>query len=979
MLFGRWVNVFNETPAEVSTFPPAYSPSGNFFYDYDEPGDRDDYKDPRFPEVMAYHHVSDMNRYIAYLGFQAVDGQMSVHVDDPGMENQAAYTPDEGPITMGITPSPDYPRFHSWATDATILLHEYGHAIVDDIRPALQSPMGLIFHEGYADYLGCTRFNTPINGASLDNLFEGVDLSRNAADYKSFPANLRSDSHEDARIVSSTFWDLRETLGAARTDTLLLGALYYLYIGSPNEINSEAVIDSDDYYQMRFSNLEDVLEVAEQALYGNVYSYRIRQVFAQHGITEYYDDEWEYLVHRDGIRRGPFNTDRESWDCVYQPQGDLDTGWSPDSKYFYLADGSYVEVGMNADPPDIVLVPDVGGPATMELYPGHPTLSSVTGELTVTYEEGVRILEASETHGAIDTDVITDATPGITLSLEEVSAGLYVFSVDNPISPFSTPEYTTSIHVNGPQLPELVSQLNTSGMYPYSWPTNPALAGLLVLGNYPDHPSFYAGAVPPNLYPPGVHAQATLIAVARGGTLPVKFAIANWGHENVASYKIRFMMGGQVLDEITMPPLMPFAVYKISAIIDPDDEIAECIETNNELTSYDSWAQFDPYFGYYNFLVWVVPPGGAQAITPFAFINSTDPPIAADFEVLNDGDPVNPLPVNDVTVSYSSNVPVARWYVGLVDKMTGTAATTSYAFTGLPSGVYELLISGRATDGQFLIAARKGFTVAMTSPIVQIVAGPTGPYYSPVATFHWKTDQPPRMKEFFYRLFPNQPTYTRIPQSAADPFTGLLSATFDNVPNGTRVFVVVGRDIYGNFTNTARRTFIVMGTDVPPEVEIVSLFKYDWQGGVFIDLGGVDWDHPLETPVVLAYLDDSEHDILDVGNAYIVVAATEPVKEYFWRFLEFAPEGGGEGGAAKTPTQDTMDGWVLVRKDPWKRCSTNVIRLADLPDMGEPEEGGGGTNVLLFQVIARDTDGNLQTAPRGLAIIPYWFTPESGE
>jgi len=1015
VLFGRYITVDNE-----STLAPAYSPSGNFHYPYDEPGDHDDYKDPRFAEVMAYYHLTEMHQYVSWLGFSAVNQQMGVSVESPAMPLNAAYAPPDGPIIAGTVEAPPFPRFHSFATDATIMLHEYGHAIIDDVRPLLMSPMGYRFHEGLADYIAASRSDNPVVMASLDNLFEGVDPSRDASDFKKFPDNLRSENHEDGRIISSALWDLRQALGSRRTDTLVLAALYYLYTppNDPQVRGTEEGVGTRIYYNMRYWSLLDTLQVADEFLTGGQYRYVIRDVFADHGITDYLDDEWEFFIYRDQGRYDPYTTDRESWKGVYQPMGQTVTGTCPDTKYYVLHEGATAEFGITADPPDIILMPNVGGPAMVELTPGSPGTGTVVTDVWVDYEDGARMPDSITNYGSVSTAQITDSTPGVTLTVENAAPGFYFFNPNQPsTTDFSTPEYEASLHIQGTRkYPELMSYLGTAGDFAITVP------GQLRLGNAWGFPT-YAGWVDSDLYPPGVHSDARLTAVARGGTLPVWFMLANWGHEPVESYKVRFMMGGYVLDEIQMPALdkmkttyeapnnffdsvnliipndMPFGVYSVGAIIDPDDEIAECIEVNNELTSYDWWAQYQDS---YNFLVWVVPPGGAQAITPFAFINSTNPPIPIDYAVLTD--PVTTLPVADVAVSYSSNVPVSRWYVGVIDKLSGTyidglhslpATTTSYSFTGLPNGVYELLVSGRATDTQWLIAARKGFTVATTQPVVQIVAGPSGAYFSPTATFHWMTDQPGIMKEYFFRLFPNEPGYTKMSQSEADPATGFLNTTFNNVPDGTHTFVVTGRDIYGNFTKSARRTFIVMGANVPPEVEIVAMFRYDtaferWDGNpdgpgeFFVGFDDIDWNHPLETVVNLIWIDEPPEDpsigLLEPGNMYIVVAATEPVRDYYYRITEWAPdEGGGDGGGGEPPTAKELDQtmvngelWNLVRKDPYARSRTNVIHLTDLPPTGLAAD----SNIFLFQVIARDTDGNLQPVPTSIGLRAEWLPLE---
>ena len=107
--------------------------------------------DPRFEEVMVYYHVDTVARYLKGLGFDFLDDWQiptNVHVDD---SNNAFYDDSDGSINFGDGGADN-------AEDAEVIIHEYGHAILDRQVPDIYFGEGGAIHEGFSDFLAASFF-----------------------------------------------------------------------------------------------------------------------------------------------------------------------------------------------------------------------------------------------------------------------------------------------------------------------------------------------------------------------------------------------------------------------------------------------------------------------------------------------------------------------------------------------------------------------------------------------------------------------------------------------------------------------------------------------------------------------------------------------------------------------------------------------------------------------------------------------------
>ena len=104
--------------------------------------------DKRFEAVMAYYHIDKSQRYIQSLnlGRDIQHPGPRVNPHGEGENDNSSYDPSRNYLFFGDGGIDD-------AEDAEVILHEYGHAIVESIKPGLfVGGEGGALHEGFGDY-----------------------------------------------------------------------------------------------------------------------------------------------------------------------------------------------------------------------------------------------------------------------------------------------------------------------------------------------------------------------------------------------------------------------------------------------------------------------------------------------------------------------------------------------------------------------------------------------------------------------------------------------------------------------------------------------------------------------------------------------------------------------------------------------------------------------------------------------------------
>lgn len=211
--------------------------------------------DDKFAELMMYHHMHAIHSYFKdNHGLKDLDYPLPALVNvnlwyDPelaqtqglkggwtGYPNAAFMPPkgfkafqlperEEGHIIFGQYQDTDF------AYDATVIYHEYTHAMVGTTRLSglfadeygLNNQPGSM-NEGFADYFAAAMMNHAVIG-TYGLAFAGAHLVRDLSVKRTCPSDLTGEVHADGRIFASALWAIRQKVGKDFADRVVLRAL----------------------------------------------------------------------------------------------------------------------------------------------------------------------------------------------------------------------------------------------------------------------------------------------------------------------------------------------------------------------------------------------------------------------------------------------------------------------------------------------------------------------------------------------------------------------------------------------------------------------------------------------------------------------------------------------------------------------------------------------------------------------------------
>ncbi len=204
--------------------------------------------------MVAHDHIQTIDP-----GFDLLDYPMPIYVNVPGRCN--AFW--DG---VGISFYEAGGRCVNVARIADVAYHEYGHGITDFLtRPfSLSGAMA----EGFSDYYAATISGQPVLGRGFYG--PGTSLRRIDDDFV-YPEDWIGESHHDGLIIGSALWDLRETLGAPRADSLF----HFARLGFADNF--------DDYFFALLTYDDDNDDVYD----GTPNLDAICGIFRAHGIGDY--------------------------------------------------------------------------------------------------------------------------------------------------------------------------------------------------------------------------------------------------------------------------------------------------------------------------------------------------------------------------------------------------------------------------------------------------------------------------------------------------------------------------------------------------------------------------------------------------------------------------------------------------------------------------------------------------------------------
>lgn len=183
----------------------------------------------QFEFVNAYFHLTNFRDRIHQYGYTSLPAfriQVDPHAFN-GADASAFSSFFEPPaLLFGIGGIDD-------AEDADVIIHEFGHALVQSAAP--NSTVGLerrSLEEGLGDYFAMS-YSRSINGFNWQKIFNwdgNVTWQGRRADSKKiYPEDITGNIYTNGEILLAALAEVYSSLGQTTTDKLVLGSLYGLF------------------------------------------------------------------------------------------------------------------------------------------------------------------------------------------------------------------------------------------------------------------------------------------------------------------------------------------------------------------------------------------------------------------------------------------------------------------------------------------------------------------------------------------------------------------------------------------------------------------------------------------------------------------------------------------------------------------------------------------------------------------------------
>jgi Zn-dependent metalloprotease len=219
-LHGDYATVYSSTGNQ------AYSPTNTFAYTRHQ---------DEFEQVMAYYWITEAQKYVHSLGFgvtrRAIDNQpQKVRLNQLGYDNSFETDHPILELRFGKGGVDD-------AEDAEVILHEYGHALHVSQNFSFDSEQAGAISEGFADYWAVTVSDVVDQSLGVPQLEPlpcvadwdstsytsgPIHCLRRIDENLHYPADLNGEVHHDGEIWSRALWDIRQSLGHVKADTIIL-------------------------------------------------------------------------------------------------------------------------------------------------------------------------------------------------------------------------------------------------------------------------------------------------------------------------------------------------------------------------------------------------------------------------------------------------------------------------------------------------------------------------------------------------------------------------------------------------------------------------------------------------------------------------------------------------------------------------------------------------------------------------------------
>ncbi len=221
-----------------------------------------------FQEVNVYWHIDTRQDYLqSQLGLLTANNRRTTCIVHGIEDDNSFYSQATLSITYGDGGVDD-------SDDGEVVLHEYGHAIHDNIIPGWDhvGETGAL-GEAFGDYNAASFGNNALVAewdATSYNPGPPPFLRRTDTS-KVYPADLVHEIHTDGEIMSAAFWDLRGRTDATIADRIIVSSFFYMP------------------FDPQFLDARDGAVQADVQLYGGTHVPDIYAAFSAHGIGLPYD------------------------------------------------------------------------------------------------------------------------------------------------------------------------------------------------------------------------------------------------------------------------------------------------------------------------------------------------------------------------------------------------------------------------------------------------------------------------------------------------------------------------------------------------------------------------------------------------------------------------------------------------------------------------------------------------------------------
>ena len=211
--------------------PDADEPSREYLYDR---------SDSRFEQVVIYHAVDSLQRYIHSLGFDDENEPSNGIRDFPTLahahwfdQQNSFYSTGDDAIHLG-----DGGTDHG--EDGDVIIHEYGHAIQHNQNACWGGGEMGAMGEGFSDYLAASFYED--RGDALYQAFHAPCVAewsfshrptdppclRRVDGNKIYPRDKVNQVHADGEMWSRALWDIRSLVGGVTADRMILEHHFHL-------------------------------------------------------------------------------------------------------------------------------------------------------------------------------------------------------------------------------------------------------------------------------------------------------------------------------------------------------------------------------------------------------------------------------------------------------------------------------------------------------------------------------------------------------------------------------------------------------------------------------------------------------------------------------------------------------------------------------------------------------------------------------